>query len=175
MGGLNQNTQPLRRGCEYADADAPPLAPVADAPAFDSAKEEFDVFPAVDLPSPPSLADFSAVGVLAAAPRACSNGFPGVFGVLAEPKEANAPDPSPNAVDAPGEASPPGVVMELKGFLPPCEELSPPNRLGKELRPEGEESFWGLLPEVDRESLLELRGGNRYQYTTQCFKYRREF
>lgn len=142
MGGRNQNTQPLRRGWEFADADAPPLAPAAAvaAPVFDSA-----LLPVVDLlPRPPSLADFSAVGVLAAAaPSEASKGFPGVLGVLAEPKEANAPDPSPNAVDALGETSAPGVVvMELKGlFLPPCDELSPPNRLAKEPRPEGEESF----------------------------------
>ena len=99
------------------------------------------------------------MGVLAAAPKAASIGFPGVLGVLAEPKEAKAPDPSPKALDAPGEARPAGVVMELKGFLPPCEELSPPNRLAKGVRPEGEEeSFWELLllPWVDSESLLEL-------------------
>lgn len=156
MGGLNQNTQLWRSGCEFAEAL--PLVPDPEAPAFGSASTEFDGFPAAGLLRPPSLADFSAVGVLAAAPRACSNGFPGVLGVLAEPKEANAPDPSPNAVDALGDTSPPGVVIELKGLFPPCEELSPPNRLAKELRPEGEESFWALLPGVDSESLLGLRG-----------------
>jgi hypothetical protein len=136
MGGRNQNTHPLRRGCELVDADAPPLVPT-----LDSAKAELAAFPGAALLKPPSLADFSAVGVLAAAPKAASIGFPGVLGVLAEPKEANAPDPSPNAVDALGETSPPGVVMGLKGFLPPCEELSPPNRLAKGVRPEGDESF----------------------------------
>jgi hypothetical protein len=78
---------------------------------------------------------------------------------LAEPKEANAPDPNPKAVDALGDTNAPGVAMELKGLaLPPCEELSPPNRLAKEVRPDGEGSFWEELlpPGVDSESLLEL-------------------
>lgn len=62
-----------------------------------------------------------------------SKAVPGVFGVLfADPNDANAPDPSPNAEEPPvvGEASPPGVNGEtpLNGFLPPWEE-SPPNRL----------------------------------------------
>jgi hypothetical protein len=88
-----------------------------------------------------------------------SNGFPGVFGVLAEPKEAIAPDPRPNALEAPppGDARlAPGVVAGLKGFAFPCDELSPPNRLEKEalrvaLSP------GPLGPGVARESLLELR------------------
>jgi hypothetical protein len=57
----------------------------------------------------------------------------GVLGVFAaDPKEANAPEPRPNAEEPPvvGEASPPGVdgEMALKGFRPPWDE-SPPNRL----------------------------------------------
>ena len=62
----------------------------------------------------------AATGVVAALlPK--SKALPGVFGVLAaEPKEANAPDPKPNAVEPPvvGEATelaPTGVV--LKGLL----------------------------------------------------------
>jgi hypothetical protein len=164
MGGRNQNTQPLRSGC--ADEDDTPLVP---APFVEPAREELDAgFPTVDEPrlnSPPSLADFSALGVFAdgvAAPSAASNGFPPALGVLAEPKDANAPEPRPKAVDAPGDARPPpGVVTALKGLLLlSCDELSPPNRLAKEalLRAEGEEdSFVGLLPDVDRESLLELK------------------
>lgn len=69
-----------------------------------------------------SLVFFSAVGVFAAPPTALkSKAPPGVFnGVFAEPKEANAPEPRLNALDAPtvGEAS--DVVegdIELKGFL----------------------------------------------------------
>lgn len=122
--------------------------------------------PAVDEPlanSPPSLADFSALGVLAegvAAPSAASKGFPDVLGVLAEPNDAKAPWPKPKA-DAPGDTKPPpGVVMLLKGLLLlSCDELSPPNRLAKValLRPEGEGSFCVLLLDVDRESLLELQ------------------
>ncbi len=42
---------------------------------------------------------------------------PGVFGVLTDPKEANAPDPKPKAEDAPAEGE---LVargeMALKGF-----------------------------------------------------------
>ena len=51
-----------------------------------------------------------------------SKAVPGVFGVLAdEPKEANAPDPSPNADDAPVEGDVTLVVarggMPLRGFV----------------------------------------------------------
>lgn len=165
MGGRNQNTQPLRSGC--ADEDDPPTPPLVPAPFVEPAIEELDAgFPTVDEPrlnSPPSLTDFSALGVFAdgvAAPSAASNGFPPALGVLAEPKDANAPEPRPKAVDAPGDTRPPpGVVIELKGLLLlSCDELSPPNRLAKEalLRAEGEDSLGGLLPDVDRESLLEL-------------------
>ena len=74
------------------------------------------------------------------APFSCNVGpgasepAPGVFGALLEdPKEAKAPDPSPNAEDAPavGDATaplPPGVSA-LKGLDLPCEELSPARRL----------------------------------------------
>lgn len=53
-----------------------------------------------------------------------SKAVPGVLGVLAaDPKEANAPEPSPNAEEPPvvGDAKPPGVKgeMALKGFRPP--------------------------------------------------------
>lgn len=44
---------------------------------------------------------------------------PGVFGVLAEPKEANAPDPKPKADEAPAEGDGAFVVrgkITLKGF-----------------------------------------------------------
>ena len=61
-----------------------------------------------------------------------SKAVPGVLGVLAaDPKEANAPEPSPKAEEPPvvGEASPPGVNggIALNGFRPPWDE-SPPNR-----------------------------------------------
>jgi hypothetical protein len=110
-------------------------------------------------PKAPSFADFSAVGVFAAAPRAASNGFPGVLGVFAEPNEAKAPEPRPKALDAPAVGDtrlPPGVVTELNGFFP-SDELSPPNRLKEGLRPEG--LSWPE-PGVERESLLELVRGH---------------
>jgi len=65
-----------------------------------------------------------------------SNAVPGVLGVLpAEPNDAKAPEPSPNA-DEPvvGEASPGPVMGEraVKGFRPPCEDVSPPKRFEAE-------------------------------------------
>ncbi len=91
-----------------------------------------------------------------------SKAVPGVFGVLAaEPNDANAPEPSPKAVDAPavGDVSPLGVIGEraLKGFRPPWEE-SPPGRLAPE---NGRWAPSGLSPcvsecDMDRESLLVL-------------------
>lgn len=129
---------------------------------FGSTSDVLEVgFPTALLPRPPSFTDFSAKGVLAAEPRADSNGFPGDLGVFAEaePNEANAPEPRPKALEAPpvGDARPPpGVVMELKGLDFPCEELSPPNRLEKgALRPD-ELSPGPPEPDVLRERLLEL-------------------
>lgn len=59
-----------------------------------------------------------------------SNGLPGVFGVFAEPNDAKAPDPSPNALEAPapvGETRPlPGVVVY--GLDLPWADESPPRR-----------------------------------------------
>lgn len=42
-----------------------------------------------------------------------------VFGVLAEPKDAKAPDPRPKALDAPpvGDVKPPGVVLKGLALL----------------------------------------------------------
>jgi len=91
-----------------------------------------------------------------------SKAVPEVFGVLAaEPKDANAPDPRPNAEEPPvvGEARPPGVSGEtpLKGFLPPCDE-SPPNRFVVEKVRWGWSVFSFCCSEcdIDRESLLVL-------------------
>ena len=135
---------------------------------LDSVSEALDAgFPITLPPRPPSRADFSVEGVLAAAPRAASNGFPGDLGVLAEalPNDAKAPEPRPKALDAPpvGDASaPPGVVVALKGLDFPCEELSPPNRFEKLACPARcalrakEPSPWPPDPEVLRERLLEL-------------------
>ena len=145
IGGRNQNTQLFRSECADDLDRAPPAAGLAAAAPLEAE--------AGKLPRDASFADFSAPGVF----RAKSKGLPGDLGVLAEPMGAKAPEPRPNALEAPGEASPlPGAGTELKGFDFPCEELSPPNRLEKEaLRPEEEESFWPV-PDVDKESLLEL-------------------
>lgn len=66
-----------------------------------------------------------------------SKAVPGVLGVLpAEPKDANAPEPSPKAEEPPvvGDANPLGVNgdMALKGLRPPWDE-SPPKRLVAEM------------------------------------------
>ena len=85
---------------------------------------------------------------------------PGVLGVLAEPKEAKAPEPKPNAfvADVVGEATfvPPGVVAEPKGFLPPCDEspgLFEKEPFREESVPAEEKGPW---PGVERDSLPEL-------------------
>lgn len=94
---------------------------------------------------------------------------------MPDPKDANAPEPRPKALDAPlvGDARPPpGVVMELKGLDLPCEELSPPNRFEKALRPEGL-SPWALLPEVDSESLVELCRRVRFSVIARKIEARR--
>ena len=74
-----------------------------------------------------------------------SKAVPGVFGVLADPKDANAPDPRPKAVEpvVVGEARPGPVNgdMALNGFLPPCDEVSPPKRLAAENVREGDSCF----------------------------------
>jgi hypothetical protein len=56
---------------------------------------------------------------------ALSKGLPGVFGVFAEPKEANAPEPRPKALEAPlvGDVITPGVVAECDDL--PWDEVSP--------------------------------------------------
>lgn len=92
-----------------------------------------------------------------------SKAVPGVLGVLAaDPKDANAPEPRPNAVEPPvvGEASPLGVSGDtpLKGLArPPCDE-SPPIRFA-----EGKVRWgWSVFSlccsecDMDSESLLVL-------------------
>ena len=63
-----------------------------------------------------------------AEPKAMSKGLPGVFGVLAVPKEANAPDPRPKALEAPlvGETRPPPGVIALD--FPPWDDGGSPWR-----------------------------------------------
>lgn len=91
-----------------------------------------------------------------------SKAVPGVLGAFpADPKEANAPEPSPNAEEPPvvGDAKPPGVKgdIALKGFRPPWEE-SPPKRLVAETVRWCGSDFSLLFSECDmeRESLLVL-------------------
>jgi hypothetical protein len=99
-----------------------------------------------------------AVGAVVTALK--SKAVPGVFGVLvADPNEAKAPDPKPNAEEPPavvGEARPVLVngEMALNGFLPPCDDVSPPRRFDAEYVRDGGS---GLSPwDMDRESLLVL-------------------
>lgn len=82
-------------------------------------------------------------------------------GVLGAPKDANAPDPSPNAEDAPADGEETPVVegeMELKGFDRLC-ELSGPKRFEEWLRGRSTRAPLSLLsvPDVDSDSLPELR------------------
>lgn len=91
---------------------------------LESAREVFDGL------DTRSFACFSVVGVFEGTPAILpkSRAAPGVFGVLDAPKEANAPDPSPNALDAPAAGEEMVVddgVATLKGFLLLCDELSP--------------------------------------------------
>lgn len=107
---------------------------------------------------------FFSAGVVGAVKDLKSNAVPGVLGVFVDdPNEAKAPDPRPNAEEPPavGEARAPGVNGELtalKGFLPPCDDVSPPKRLvAGAVRWEWSDfslcwSDW----DMDRESLLVL-------------------
>ena len=67
-----------------------------------------------------SFDPFSTVGVFEPPPTTLpkSKAFPGDFGVLIEPNDANAPDPKPNALDAPAVGD--GIAVEgeiaLKGL-----------------------------------------------------------
>lgn len=107
---------------------------------------------------------FSADVVGAAAGVAAvlkSNAVPGVFGVLlADPKDANAPEPSPKAEEPPvvGDASAPGVngEMPLNGLRPPCDDVLPkPFAVAENVRAGGFSDGWSDCV-VDRESLLVL-------------------
>lgn len=126
-----------------------------------SAREAFEPFSVRLRTEPESLELFSILGFAAPAIPPKSRAFPGDLGVFAEPKEAKAPDPRPNAPEAPmvGEArAPVEGDMELKGFGFACEGVSPPWRF----TPETLREVWSVdpvLPEefaVLSESLLEL-------------------
>ena len=112
IGGLNQNTQLSLKACvgvvEFLEL---------------STREDLEGL------DPRSLTCFSKVGVFpdpTTLPK--SSAPPGVFGVFAAPKDANAPDPSPNALDAPAVGDAREVVegdMAPKGFLLLWDEESP--------------------------------------------------
>jgi hypothetical protein len=145
IGGLYQNTHESRRLCEDK---AEVCCPASEMELMDGLL--------VVVERMLSFADFSAEGVLApTAPIACSNGFADVLGVLAEPNDANAPEPRPNWLAPPvlvGEAKAPGVVG-AKALVRPCEEVPP------FLRDRLEKSRGAVLsvgPAVPRERLLLL-------------------
>jgi hypothetical protein len=96
-------------------------------------RDTFDALDTIVFVKEVSLRLFSTVGVLAP-PRTLpkSNALPGDFGVFEAPKDANAPEPKPNALDAPivGEgAISAGEDIVLKGLDFPCDDVSPPYRL----------------------------------------------
>lgn len=149
IGGRNQITQLCLKLCAWAELD------------FDSAREVLEGL------EPRSFTCFSAVGVLPepmTLPK--SSAPPGVFGVFADdPKEANAPEPRPKALDAFAVGEARAVVegdmaMPPKGFLLLWEDESACRRPGVKFRAgcslEGAAPFVGGAP-VDRESLLVLR------------------
>jgi hypothetical protein len=110
------------------------------------------------LPMGALLASLEAAFLAIAEPMAVSKGLLADFGVLAEPNEAKAPEPRPNALEAAlvGDAMlPPGV---LKGLAFPCAEVSPPWRLERDaLREESPaDEPLGPLVDVVRDNLPEL-------------------
>lgn len=147
MGGRYQKDHASFSGCSWAaDAEAGTLFSAIDA--------MLGTLPIA------FVASLAGVEFLATAvPMAVSKGFPPDFGVLADPKDAKAPEPKPKALDAPlvGDVRPPPGV--LKGLaLPPCDEESPPWRFDREaLREESPaDEPLGPFVDVDRESLPEL-------------------
>lgn len=118
IGGRNQKTQPCLKPCVGGGVAA-----------IDSVREVLDARGAGPF-DVKSFSCFSVVGVLAdptTLPK--SSTFPGDFEDFEDaPKDAKAPDPKPNALDAPTVGDAMAVVdgdMELKGFLLLWEELSP--------------------------------------------------
>jgi len=109
IGGRNQNTQPCLKPCVGGGVAV--LESVSDI--LEGLAE--------------SSFCFSAVGVFTPITLLKSSALLGVLGVFEAPKDANAPDPRPNALDAPavGEARAVEGDMVLKGFLVLWEELSP--------------------------------------------------
>lgn len=132
-------------------------------------RDDVDTFVLISDPGaslPDSFSRFSAPEVEALPMPPISRDVPGVLGVFAEdPKDANAPEPSPNAEDAPfGVGEEIFVVVSgeipLNGFGLPLPALSLPNRFADGYA-RGESVLLRSLPllfvlDVDRESLLVL-------------------
>jgi hypothetical protein len=113
IGGRNQNTQLCLKVCVGGGVAV-----------FESVRDDLEGL------EPRSLVCFSAEGVFAPTPATLpkSNATPGVFEVLLEPKDANAPDPKPNALAAPAVGDARELAegdIALKGFLLLCEDVSP--------------------------------------------------
>ena len=111
----------------------------------------------------PSFPRFSAAEADDATAGPRSRDVPGVFGVFAEePKDAKAPEPRPNADEAPelGEE----ILVDsgdipLNGLDLPCEKPSPPNRL-VDVKVRGDSVLLLLLTSellVEMEGLLVLK------------------
>lgn len=134
------------------------------------ARDDVEIFVLISAPEasfPDSFSRFSAPVVEAFPKLPVSRDVPGVLGVFMEdPKEAKAPEPSPNAEDPPfGVGEERFVVLRgdipLNGLgLPPL-AVSLPKRLIDEYAREESVLLRSLLLvefDVDNESLLELLG-----------------
>lgn len=126
VGGLYHTTQVDLRECSDIDPE--------DLLSREDVEGLFLILFSVESFVTKSFSLFSAAGDGDTRELPKSSDVAGVFGVLADdPKDANAPDPSPKAEEAPevGEAM---VVVdegaiELSGLDLPLDELSPPKRL----------------------------------------------
>ena len=100
--------QVFRRGCSVDNVDCAVRSGPASIPCSAEISVSFS-FLSLDIKSKPE-----------------AEPVPGVFGVFADPKDANAPLPKPNAEDAlaEGDFVPDGDRV-LKGLVFPCDEVSP--------------------------------------------------
>lgn len=138
---------------DHASFSACVLEAAVDEALFSAMDAILGAFPMTAL-----LLSFTGAFLAIADPIAVSKGFPPDLGVLAEPNDAKAPEPSPKALEAPlvGDTRPPPGV--LKGLALPCAEVSPPWRLEKDaLREESPaDEPLGPLVDVVRDNLPEL-------------------
>lgn len=147
------------------------------------ARDDVEAFVLISAPEasfPASFSRFSAPEVEAFPKLPASREVPGVLGVLTEdPKEANAPEPRPNAEDAPfGVGEEMFVVLRgdipLNGLVLPPPAVSLPKRFTVGYARAVSVLLRSLLLaefEVDRESLLELlvslsRGNTAEEHAT---------